>query len=277
METYAGFISLWSTINQLISINNPIFVILLKKQILIQKKRDMKIALIGYGKMGKEIEQIALSRGHSVVLKIDINNPEELTTENLSKADVAIEFTSPATAVNNYLQCFEAGIPVVSGTTGWLDRKAEVDKKCLAKDGCFFYASNFSLGVNIFFEMNKYLARIMKDYPQYNVSMVEVHHTQKLDAPSGTAITLADDIIAINEIKTNWTIDTPQSDNELYIKPVREGVVPGIHTIKYDSDVDFIEITHSAYSRKGFAFGAVLAAEFCLGRKGILSMTDLMK
>jgi len=237
----------------------------------------MKIALIGYGKMGKEIEQIALSRGHSIVLKIDINNPEELTNENLSKADVAIEFTSPATAVNNYLQCFDAGIPVVSGTTGWLDRKPEVDKECIDKNGCFFYASNFSLGVNIFFQMNKYLANIMKDFPQYDVSMTEVHHTQKLDAPSGTAITLADDIIAISESKTSWTIDKPVSDNQLYINPIREGVVPGIHTIKYDSEVDFIEITHSAYSRKGFAFGAVLAAEFCKGRTGILSMTDLLK
>ena len=237
----------------------------------------MKIALIGYGKMGKEIEQIAISRGHSVVLKIDVNNPEELTNENLTKADVAIEFTSPATAVKNYLQCFEAGVPVVSGTTGWLDRKAEVDKKCSDKNGCFFYASNFSLGVNIFFEMNRHLARIMKDFPQYDVSMTEVHHTQKLDAPSGTAITLANDIIAINAAKTAWTIDEPASASELYINPIREGVVPGIHTIKYDSEVDFIEITHSAYSRKGFAFGAVLAAEYSQGRKGILSMTNLLK
>lgn len=237
----------------------------------------MKIALIGYGKMGKEIEQIALTRGHSVVLKIDINNSEELTHDNLSKADVAIEFTSPATAVNNYLQCFEAGVPVVSGTTGWLDRKAEVDKKCSEKNGCFFYASNFSLGANIFFGMNKYLARIMKDFPQYDVSMTEVHHTQKLDAPSGTAITLAEDIIAINKTKSNWTISEPKSDTELHINPIREGVVPGIHTIKYDSEVDFIEITHSAYSRKGLALGAVMAAEFCEGRTGILSMTDLLK
>ena len=237
----------------------------------------MKIALIGYGKMGKEIEQIALSRGHSVVLKIDVDNSEELTTENLSKADVAIEFTSPATAVKNYLQCFEAGVPVVSGTTGWLDRKAEVEKACSDKNGCFFYASNFSLGVNIFFEVNKYLARIMKDFPQYDVSVTEVHHTQKLDAPSGTAITLANDIIALNEKKTNWTISEPKSTTELHINPIREGVVPGIHTVKYDSEADYIEMTHSAYSRKGFAFGAVLAAEFCVGRTGILSMKDLLK
>jgi len=237
----------------------------------------MKIALIGYGKMGKEIEQIALSRGHSIVLAIDINNSEELTTENLSKADVAIEFTSPATAVNNYMKCFEAGVPVVSGTTGWLDQRAEVEKECLAKDGCFFYTSNFSLGANIFFELNKHLATIMKDFPQYDVSMTEVHHTQKLDAPSGTAISLANDIIAINDKKTNWTIDEPKSDHELHITPIREGTVPGIHTVNYNSEVDFIEITHSAYSRKGLAFGAVLAAEFCQGKKGILSMADLLK
>lgn len=237
----------------------------------------MKLALIGYGKMGKEIEQIAISRGHSVVLTIDIDNQKDLTIENLSKADVAIEFTSPATAVNNYLQCFEAGVPVVSGTTGWLDRKAEVERACTEKNGCFFYASNFSLGVNIFFAMNKFLAKMMKDFPQYDVSMTEVHHTQKLDAPSGTAISLADDIIAFNKTKTKWTINDDKSDSELYIQPIREGVVPGIHTIKYNSEVDFIEITHSAYSRKGFAFGAVLAAEFCVGRKGILSMTDLLK
>ena len=237
----------------------------------------MKIALIGYGKMGKEIEQIAVSRGHSIVLKIDIYNQDELTAENLAKADVAIEFTGPSTAVNNYLQCFEAGVPVVSGTTGWLERKAEVENACAAKPGCFFYASNFSLGANIFFALNKYLAKMMKTFPQYDVSLTEVHHTQKLDAPSGTAITLAKDIIELNGTKTNWTINEERSANELYIKPIREGAVPGIHTIKYDSEVDYIEITHSAYSRKGLAFGAVLAAEFCNGRTGIFSMTDLLK
>lgn len=237
----------------------------------------MNIALIGYGKMGKEIEQVALSRGHSIVLRIDINNPEELKGENLSKADVAIEFTSPATAVINYLKCFEAGIPVVSGTTGWLEHKDVVEKKCIAKNGCFFYSPNFSLGVNIFFAINKYLALIMKGFPQYDVTMTEVHHTQKLDAPSGTAISLANEIIAVNETKTNWTIDEPKSTSELYINPIREGFVPGIHTVKYNSMVDFIEITHSAYNRKGLAAGAVLAAEFCIGRKGILSMADILK
>jgi 4-hydroxy-tetrahydrodipicolinate reductase len=236
----------------------------------------MNIALIGYGKMGKEIEQIAISRGHTIVLKIDVQNQAELTIANLAKADVAIEFTGPATAVENYLKCFEAGVPVVSGTTGWLEQKAEIEKQCIEKNGCFFYASNFSLGVNIFFAANKFLAQIMNDFPQYDVSMTEVHHTQKLDAPSGTALTLAEDILAVNSTKSNWTIDTPKSSSELHINPIREGVVPGIHTIKYDSDVDYIEITHSAYSRKGFAFGAVLAAEYSATRKGILSMTDLL-
>jgi 4-hydroxy-tetrahydrodipicolinate reductase len=155
----------------------------------------MKIALIGYGKMGKEIEQIAVSRGHSVVLTIDITNPEDFTIDNLAKADVAIEFTSPGTAVNNYLKCFEAGIPVVSGTTGWLEHRDSVEKACKEKNGCFFYSSNYSLGVNIFFELNRHLAKMMSSYPEYDVTMTEVHHTQKLDAPSGTAISLAEDII----------------------------------------------------------------------------------
>jgi 4-hydroxy-tetrahydrodipicolinate reductase len=237
----------------------------------------MKLALIGYGKMGKEIEQIAISRGHSVVLTIDINNPEDLTIENLSKADAAIEFTSPGIAVSNYMKCFEAGVPIVSGTTGWLAQKETVEKICLEKNGCFFYSSNFSLGVNIFFEMNRHLAQIMKGFPQYDVSMTEVHHTQKLDAPSGTAISLAEDILAINPSKKSWTIEEPKSTEELYIKPLREGTVPGIHMIKYNSEVDYIEITHSAYSRKGFALGAVLAAEFSAGKKGIFSMKDLLK
>ena len=237
----------------------------------------MKIALIGYGKMGKEIEQIAISRGHSVVLKIDITNPEDFTTENLSQADVAIEFTSPATAVENYLKCFNAGIPVVSGTTGWLEQRQLVENACKEKNGCFFYSSNYSLGVNIFFELNRQLARMMKGFEQYDVTMTEVHHLQKLDAPSGTAISLAEDIISEHGSKIKWTIGEPKSQSELQIKPIREGTVPGIHTIKYNSEVDYIEITHSAYNRKGLALGAVMAAEFCAGRKGIYSMADILK
>ena len=237
----------------------------------------MKIALIGYGKMGKEIEQIAISRGHKIVLKIDIDNQHDLTIENLSKADVAIEFTTPATAIGNYRICFESGLPVISGTTGWLDKKPLVEKECLESDGCFFYASNFSLGVNLFFELNKTLARMMKPFPQYDITMTEIHHTQKLDAPSGTAITLAEGIIAENNSKKSWTIEDPLSNDELHITSVRKNPYPGLHSVKYESEVDYIEITHNTYNRKGLALGAVLAAEFCYGKKGIFNMSDLLK
>lgn len=237
----------------------------------------MKIALIGYGKMGKEIEQIAISRGHSVVLKIDINNQQELTIENLRKADLAIEFTTPNTAIANYRICFEAGVPVVSGTTGWLEFKPSIEAECIARNGCFFYASNFSLGVNLFFELNKILARMMKPFPQYDVSMTEIHHTQKLDAPSGTAITLAEGIVEENGSKKSWTIETPKSKDELYIHAVRKDPFPGLHTVKYESEVDFVEITHNAFNRKGLALGTVLAAEFSLGKKGIFTMSDMLK
>lgn len=237
----------------------------------------MKIALIGYGKMGKAIEQIAVNRGHEIVLKINVANAADLTIENLQAADVAIEFTSPTKAVANYQICFDAGVPVVSGTTGWLEQQAEVVTACQAKKGCFFYASNFSLGVNLFFELNKHLAKLMNQFPEYNVEMTEVHHTQKLDAPSGTAISLAEDVFNELDRKSAWTLEEPTDASELHIQAVREGVVPGIHTLKYESDIDYIEITHSAKSRQGFALGAVLAAEFSKGKSGILSMKDLMK
>lgn len=237
----------------------------------------MKLALIGYGQMGKEIEKIALSRGHQVTLIIDINNQEDLTVENLKKCDVAIEFTIPSVAVDNYFKCFEAGIPVVSGTTGWLDRKKEVHEKCRENNGTFFYGSNFSIGVNLFFELNRQLAKLMAGHAEYKPEMTEVHHTRKLDAPSGTAISLAEDITEILPGISDWTKNSPAGDNELPVKSERTGDVPGIHTIKYDSDVDFIEITHSAKSRKGFALGAVLAAEYCLEHQGILTMKDLLK
>ena len=236
----------------------------------------MNLALIGYGKMGKEIEKIAVSRGHKFSLIIDINNPQDLTVENLQKCDVAIEFTIPKSAIQNYYKCFEAGIPVVSGTTGWLDKKEEVYKKCKESNGTFFYGSNFSVGVNLFFEINRKLAELMADRNEYKVEMTEVHHTQKLDAPSGTAISLAEDILDNINGKTGWVNDKLPAENEFNIKSERRGEVPGIHTIKYESEVDFIEITHSAKSRKGFAFGAVLAAEYCLGHKGILTMKDLL-
>jgi 4-hydroxy-tetrahydrodipicolinate reductase len=236
----------------------------------------MNLALIGYGKMGKEIEKIAVSRGHKINLVIDINNPQDLTFENLRKCDVAIEFTIPHSAVNNYNICFEAGIPVVSGTTGWLDKKEEVLRKCTEMNGTFLYASNFSLGVNLFFELNRKLAELMANRPEYSVEMTEVHHIHKLDAPSGTAITLAEDIINRLPGKNSWVNDKVAAENELNIKSERIGEVPGIHTIKYESDVDFIEITHSSKTRKGLAFGAVRAAEYCLDHKGILTMKDLL-
>jgi 4-hydroxy-tetrahydrodipicolinate reductase len=240
-------------------------------------KKQMKIALIGYGRMGKEIEKIALDRGHEISLKIDVDNQSDLTTDKLKECDVAIEFTVPASAIDNYKLCFQAGIPVVSGTTGWLDKKDEVYKQCAANDGTFFYASNFSVGVNLFFELNRKLAALMADRSEYDVEMTEVHHTQKLDAPSGTAISLAEDILDISPVKNEWVNDKTPASNEINIKSEREGQVPGIHTVKYESEVDYIEITHSAKSRKGFAFGAVLAAEFSADNKGILTMKDLLK
>lgn len=236
----------------------------------------MKIALIGYGKMGKEIEKIALDRGHEIVLKIDITNPEDLTIQNLQKADVVIEFTIPSLAVNNYQVCFEAGIPVVSGTTGWLDRKTEVFEKCQNLNGTFFYASNFSLGVNLFFLLNRKLAALMATHPEYKVGMTEIHHTQKLDAPSGTAITLAEGIMENIQEKTKWVNQKTENKAEVEIISERIGEVPGTHIIKYDSEVDYIEITHCAKNRKGLAFGAVLAAEFSYNKKGILTMNDLL-
>ena len=236
----------------------------------------MKIALIGYGKMGKEIEKIALDRGHEIVLKIDITNPEDLNLANLKKADVAIEFTTPASATANYKLCFEAGIPVVSGTTGWLEKQAEVYQFCKDLNGTFFHTTNFSLGVNIFFALNKKLAKLMGNHPEYTVEMKEIHHTQKLDAPSGTAITLAEGIIENIPSKKSWVNCTTGLADEVGIISEREGQVPGTHIINYDSEVDYIEITHCAKSRKGLAFGAVLAAEYSFGKKGILSMNDLL-
>ena len=236
----------------------------------------MKIALIGYGKMGKEIEKIALDRGHEIVLKIDITNPEDLTIGNLQKADVAIEFTIPTSAVNNYQLCFEAGIPVVSGTTGWLERQSEVFEKCKTLNGTFFYTSNYSLGVNIFFLLNKKLAALMANQSEYKIGMTEIHHTHKLDAPSGTAITLAEGIIENIPSKTKWINEKTDNPAEIEIISERTGEVPGTHIIKYDSEVDYIEITHCAKSRKGLAFGAVLAAEFSFNKKGILNMNDLL-
>jgi 4-hydroxy-tetrahydrodipicolinate reductase len=237
----------------------------------------MKIALIGYGKMGKELEQIALERNHTVPLIIDINNQTDFTAENLKKVDVAIEFSKPETAVANIRTCFKAQTPVVCGTTGWLEHFDTIVNECNTSNATFFYASNYSLGVNVFFKLNQFLAKIMNNFPQYDVSMVEVHHTQKLDAPSGTAISLANDIMKEVHRKKNWQLDGQDTPEALKIEAIREGQVPGIHTIKYNSEVDFIEMTHSAYSRKGFALGAVIAAEFIAGKKGYFTMNELLK
>lgn len=235
----------------------------------------MKIALIGYGKMGKTIEQIALQRGHQIVSIIDINNTADFDSEAFRSAEVAIEFTTPATALNNYMRCFAANVPVVSGTTGWLDHLDEVKAKCEQEGKTFFYASNFSVGVNIFFALNRYLAKIMNNFPAYDVRMTEVHHIHKLDAPSGTAITLAEGILEHIDRKERWTLETAEQPTDLPIHAIREGEVPGIHEIVYESEADTISIKHDAKSRAGFALGAVIAAEFTAGKKGFLGMNDL--
>ena len=234
----------------------------------------MKIALIGYGKMGHAIEEAALSRGHEIVCRIDKDNQEDFDSVSFKSADVAIEFTAPSVAVDNYRRAFAAGIPVVSGTTGWLEHLPEIREAC-EKGQTFFYASNFSLGVNIFFAVNKYLAGIMNHFPQYSVEIEEIHHIHKLDHPSGTAITLAEDIIGQLDAKHSWSENMPVTDDSIHITARREGEIPGTHTIVYDSAVDTIRITHEAKNRKGFALGAVIAAEFTVGKKGFLTMQDL--
>ncbi len=236
----------------------------------------MKIALIGYGKMGKAIEGIAVEKGHAIVLKIDKDNSNELTPDNLKKADVAIEFTGPETALNNILTCIDAGIPVISGSTGWILDLPKAESHCKQKNGTFLYASNFSIGVNIFFELNKKLAAMMANQPAYSVSIEEIHHTEKKDAPSGTAITLAEQAIKELPGKSSWVNSSPAKDNELYIESKRIDPAPGTHSVKYSSGVDDIEIVHTAHNRLGFAGGAVLAAEFLQGKKGVFSMKDVL-
>ncbi len=237
----------------------------------------MKIALIGYGKMGKTIERIALERGHEIVSVIDIDNLDDFDSEAFKSADVAIEFTVPQVAVSNIKRSFAAGVPVVCGTTGWTDALPELKKEIETGGKTLFWSSNYSLGVNIFMAVNKYLAGIMNQFPNYNVEMTEVHHTQKLDAPSGTAITLAEGILEKLDRKESWVEETETKPSEMAIKSIREGVVPGIHTIKYDSTVDFIEIKHELKNRESLALGAVIAAEFTAGKKGLLGMNDLLK
>lgn len=237
----------------------------------------MKIALIGYGKMGRIIERIALDRGHEIVSIIDIDNREDFNSPAFKSADVAIEFTVPAVALTNIRSAFAAGVPVVCGTTGWAEVLPALRQEIDNGGHTLFWSSNFSLGVNVFMAVNSYLAKLMNRFPEYNVEMTEVHHTQKLDAPSGTAITLAEGILEQLSRKTEWSAETEDSEKHLAIKSIREGQVPGIHTIRYESEVDSITITHDAKSRGGFALGAVVAAEFTAGKKGFLGMKDLLR
>jgi len=245
----------------------------------------MKIALLGYGKMGKIIEKIAVDRGHEIVLKIDYDNQPELTVENLQKADVAIEFSTPGTVLNNIAYCFNATVPVVVGATGWYAQIPQVKQQCEVKNSTLIYASNFSVGVNIFFHINRVLAKLMKNYNYYDVQVEEIHHTQKLDSPSGTAITIAEGIIENLDTKNEWvnilTDDGSQSagkqikSDQLLIESFRIENVPGTHTVIYDSEVDMLEFKHTAHNRNGFALGAVMAAEWVKDKKGFYTVQDM--
>jgi 4-hydroxy-tetrahydrodipicolinate reductase len=237
----------------------------------------MKIALIGYGKMGKMIEQIALDRGHDIVSIIDIDNQQDFDSPAFAQADVAIEFTAPQAAYGNFLKAWEKGVKVVSGSTGWMkDHGDDVRQQCSQGGKTLFWASNFSIGVAIFSAVNRYLAKIMNQFPQYDVELEETHHVHKLDHPSGTAITLADEVVAAIDRKRAWAEDTTDPAL-LRVDHIRRGEVPGIHTVRYDSDADLITITHDAHSRRGFALGAVLAAEYTQQHTGLLTISDMFK
>ena len=235
----------------------------------------MKIALLGYGKMGREVEKIALEQGYQIRVTFDNENDWIEKFGQLKECDVAIEFSMPATVAGNIQRCFEAKIPVVVGTTGWYDQFQNISDKCNSSDGTMFYATNFSIGVNIFSVINRRLASLLIDYPMYSPSMVEIHHTQKLDAPSGTAISLANDIFSENPRFTKFTSADP-GPQEIPIQSIREGNVPGTHSITWKSDIDQITITHEAFNRRGLALGAIMAASWLLGRKGIFTMTDML-
>ena len=231
----------------------------------------MNIALFGYGKMGKTIERIAIERGHNIVAKIDIDT----TGYDLGEADVAIDFSVPTEAFNNINKCFEKNVPIISGTTGWLDNYNNAIENCKKYNGAFIYASNYSLGVNLFFELNSRLAEMMRNFNEYDISIEETHHTQKLDAPSGTAITLAEGIIA-NSDKENWNLDVTESEKTIPIVAKRIENVPGTHIVNYSSAVDEIEIKHTAKNRDGFALGAIIAAEWIKDKKGVFTMKDVL-
>jgi 4-hydroxy-tetrahydrodipicolinate reductase len=237
----------------------------------------LKIVLIGYGKMGKAIEGIAIERGHEIVLRIDAENTEALNNDNLQQADVAIEFTNPDSAIQNITQCFDAGIPVISGTTGWLEHWEKIKSYCENKNATLLYASNFSIGVNLFFELNKKLAQLMSNRTEYQCTIEEIHHTAKKDAPSGTAITIAENIIALNPNKKKWVLGETNHTDSLSITSKRIDPAPGTHIVSYNSAIDSIEIKHTAHNRIGFATGAVLAAEFILGKKGVYGMGNVLE
>lgn len=235
----------------------------------------MNIALIGYGKMGKEIEKIALQRNHTIGLKINKVSAQTFGKNDLNSIDVAIEFSTPETVLKNINICFDAGTPVVVGTTGWYQHFKEIELNCHQKNATMFHATNYSVGVNLFMKVNAYLAQLMNNYPNYEVSMEEIHHIHKLDKPSGTAITLANQIIDKLDQKTSWSI-TDKAPDKLFIKDIREGEVPGTHIIKYHSTIDDIEIMHKAHNRQGFALGAIIAAEFIKDKKGIFDMSHII-
>jgi 4-hydroxy-tetrahydrodipicolinate reductase len=237
----------------------------------------MRIVLIGYGKMGKEIERIAIDRGHQIVSKIDIENPDDLISLTNKEVDVAIEFSNPVSAFSNIMKCIEKQIPIVCGTTGWLEKKAEVEKATHSFDSTFFYASNYSIGVNLFFKLNKQLAKLMQPHAGYDIYTNEIHHIEKKDSPSGTAITIAEGIMSQYPNKNKWVNNEIPGADEIAIWSQRESTKPGTHTVKYISKVDQIEVTHEAFSREGFALGAVIAAEWILGKKGVLGMDDMLK
>ncbi|UII30304.1 4-hydroxy-tetrahydrodipicolinate reductase [Fulvivirga ulvae] len=237
----------------------------------------MNILLLGYGKMGRAIEAIAIERGHNIVGKINENNLNDIKKHNSTNTDVAIEFSQPDAAYNNINYCIDNSIPVLSGTTGWLDKKADIETLCKQKEGTFFYASNYSIGVNLFFRLNEQLATLMYSFEEYNVDIEEIHHTEKKDSPSGTAITLAEGILKHTPHKKQWINKPYGAKEDLVINSIREDKVPGTHTIKYSSSVDDIEIKHTAHSREGFAKGAVMVAEWLRDKKGVLDMNDFLK
>jgi 4-hydroxy-tetrahydrodipicolinate reductase len=246
------------------------------KQVLSQKQPIMNIALIGYGRMGHEIESIAVKRGHVIKLTIDMDNENDLISANMKGIDVAIEFSSPSSAFSNITKCLSEKVPVVSGTTGWLENYEKVVDICNRNKTAFIHSSNYSIGVNLLFRLNTELAKQMERYHDYSVSIEEIHHINKLDAPSGTAITLADGIVSQHSVYKKWCFEKDKTEDSIPVKSIREGQVPGTHTVIWDSEIDTLILRHEAKNRKGFAFGAVIAAEFIHSRQGIFTMNDVM-